>query len=179
MNEQELRNTIREYLEFMLSEQDLETNLFSPAEEKFLAKFVELESTSLGIYFHKVLSRNNKIVYHYSFIYDGTVDVITNIKKQCNVINRVIEKTEKYTLCILCDYLIRHTHLYRENIDNPINIVDTIAIIVHFLIDSNISSLAIIHDSLHSHDHHRPGLHIDINPHTNVNPDNDPVGIHP
>ena len=56
MNEQELRNTIREYLEFMLSEQDLETNLFSPAEEKFLAKFVELESNSLGILYAKDLT---------------------------------------------------------------------------------------------------------------------------
>ena len=60
MNEQELRNIIREYLEFMLSEQDIETSLFSPAEEKFLAKFVELESTSLGILYQR-LNRYERI----------------------------------------------------------------------------------------------------------------------
>ena len=47
MNESSLRHIIREYLTSMLIEQDIETSLFSPAEEKFLATFVKLESNSL------------------------------------------------------------------------------------------------------------------------------------
>ena len=61
MNEQELRNIIREYLEFMLSEQEIETSLFSPAEEKFLAKFVELKSSSLGILYAKDFKNTIKL----------------------------------------------------------------------------------------------------------------------
>ena len=55
MNETILRNIIRENLLSGLQEQELETSLFSPGEEKFLAKFVELESTSLGILYSKDL----------------------------------------------------------------------------------------------------------------------------
>ena len=56
MNESSLRHIIREYLTSMLIEQDIETSLFSPAEEKFLATFVKLESNSLGILYAKSLT---------------------------------------------------------------------------------------------------------------------------
>ena len=55
MNETILRNIIRENLSLGLQEQELETSLFSLGEEKFLAKFVELESNSLGILYSKDL----------------------------------------------------------------------------------------------------------------------------
>ena len=55
MNETILRNIIRENLSLGLQEQELETSLFSSGEEKFLAKFVELESNSLGILYSKDL----------------------------------------------------------------------------------------------------------------------------
>ena len=49
MNQKFIRNIIREELLSALNEEDIETTLFTPAEEKFLAKFVELGSQSLGI----------------------------------------------------------------------------------------------------------------------------------
>jgi len=55
MNELSLRHIIREQL-LDIYEQDIETSLFSPAEEKFLATFVKLESTSLGILYAKDLT---------------------------------------------------------------------------------------------------------------------------
>ncbi len=53
MNEQELRNIICEYIEKTLSEQDIEVSPFSPEEEKFLAKFFELKTNSIGILYAK------------------------------------------------------------------------------------------------------------------------------
>ena len=53
MNEQSLRNIIRNQLLSMLTEADIETSLFSPEEEKFLAKFPELNTTSFGILYSK------------------------------------------------------------------------------------------------------------------------------
>ena len=49
MNESILRNIIREHLLESLSEQTIETTLFSPEEEKFLSTFTKLGATSLGI----------------------------------------------------------------------------------------------------------------------------------
>ena len=49
MNESILRNIIRGHLLESLSEQTIETTLFSPEEEKFLATFTKLGATSLGI----------------------------------------------------------------------------------------------------------------------------------
>ena len=49
MNQKFIRNIIREELLSALNEEDIETTVFTPAEEKFLAKFVELGSQSLGI----------------------------------------------------------------------------------------------------------------------------------
>ena len=56
MKEQNLRNIIRESLISALKEQNNEEGVFSPAEEKFLAKFVELGATSVGI-----LYSNNEV----------------------------------------------------------------------------------------------------------------------
>jgi hypothetical protein len=81
MNEQELRNTIREYLEFMLSEQDIETSLFSPAEEKFLAKFVELESTSLGILYAKSLTGIREFLNRSGKDFNLTPAILNNLLK--------------------------------------------------------------------------------------------------
>jgi hypothetical protein len=53
MNESILRNIIREHLLESLSEQTIETTLFSPEEEKFLATFTKLGATSLGILYAK------------------------------------------------------------------------------------------------------------------------------
>ncbi len=49
MNESILRNIIRDHLLESLSEQTIETTLFSPEEEKFLSTFTKLGATSLGI----------------------------------------------------------------------------------------------------------------------------------
>ena len=49
MSEKYLRNIIRNQLLAVLNEQDLETSPFTAAEEKFLAKFAELGTKSLGI----------------------------------------------------------------------------------------------------------------------------------
>lgn len=49
MNKSILRNIIRGHLLESLSEQTIETTLFSPEEEKFLATFTKLGATSLGI----------------------------------------------------------------------------------------------------------------------------------
>jgi hypothetical protein len=49
MNDKFIRNIIREELISALDEQEIETSPFTPAEEKFLAKFNELGTTSLGI----------------------------------------------------------------------------------------------------------------------------------
>ena len=53
MNEQLLRNIVRNQLLSMLTEADIETSLFSPEEEKFLAKFFELKTNSIGILYAK------------------------------------------------------------------------------------------------------------------------------
>ena len=47
--EEMIRHIIREELLSALREEELETSPFTPEEEKFLAKFVELGTTSLGI----------------------------------------------------------------------------------------------------------------------------------
>ena len=49
MNQEFIRNIIREEILSILNEEDIETTVFTPAEEKFLAKFVELGAQSLGI----------------------------------------------------------------------------------------------------------------------------------
>jgi hypothetical protein len=49
MKDVNLRNIIREELLDALKEQEIPTSPFSEAEEKFLAKFAELGSRSLGI----------------------------------------------------------------------------------------------------------------------------------
>lgn len=49
MNPKYIRNIIREELLSALNESDIETTVFTPAEEKFVAKFVELGAQSLGI----------------------------------------------------------------------------------------------------------------------------------
>jgi len=49
MSDEYLRHIIREELLSNLTEEDIQTSPFSPAEEKFLAKFVELGAQSLGI----------------------------------------------------------------------------------------------------------------------------------
>ena len=49
MNENYIRHIVREHLLAVLNEQEIETSPFTENEEKFLAKFVELGTTSLGI----------------------------------------------------------------------------------------------------------------------------------
>ena len=49
MNENYIRNIVRERLLSVLNEEEIEDSPFTPAEEKFLAKFVELGTTSVGI----------------------------------------------------------------------------------------------------------------------------------
>ena len=53
MKEHILRNIIREELISAIKEQEMDDGVFSPAEEKFLSKFVELGATSLGILYTK------------------------------------------------------------------------------------------------------------------------------
>ena len=79
MNEQELRNIIREYLEFMLSEQEIETSLFSPEEEKFLAKFVELKSSSLGILYAKDLTGMREFLNRSGKDFNLTPQILNNL----------------------------------------------------------------------------------------------------
>jgi len=88
MNEQELRNIIREYIEKTLSEQDIEVSPFSPEEEKFLAKFFELKTDSIGILYAKdatgvreFLNRSGKDFnltpnILYSLLKQGTISIV-------------------------------------------------------------------------------------------------------
>ena len=47
MTNEYIRNIIREEIISVLNEEDIETTVFTPEEEKFLAKFVELGAQSL------------------------------------------------------------------------------------------------------------------------------------
>jgi len=49
MNENYIRHIVREHLLSILNEAEIEESPFTPAEEKFLAKFAELGTTSMGI----------------------------------------------------------------------------------------------------------------------------------
>ena len=49
MNENYIRHIVREHLLSILNEEEIEESPFTPDEEKFLAKFVELGTTSMGI----------------------------------------------------------------------------------------------------------------------------------
>ena len=53
MNDKQVRNIVREYMEKMVIEQDIEISPYTPEEEKFLAKFPELKTTSIGIIYSK------------------------------------------------------------------------------------------------------------------------------
>ena len=53
MNDKQIRNIVREYMEKMIIEQDIEISPYTPEEEKFLAKFAELKTTSIGIIYSK------------------------------------------------------------------------------------------------------------------------------
>ena len=49
MNENYIRHIVREHLLSVLNEEEIEESPFTPAEEKFLAKFAELGTTAMGI----------------------------------------------------------------------------------------------------------------------------------
>tara|TARA_A100000172_G_scaffold81116_1_gene73081 strand:- start:2446 stop:4107 length:1662 start_codon:yes stop_codon:yes gene_type:complete len=53
MNNKQIRNIVREYMENIIIEQDIEISPYTPEEEKFLAKFPELKTTSIGIIYSK------------------------------------------------------------------------------------------------------------------------------
>lgn len=81
MNESSLRHIIREYLTSMLIEQDIETSLFSPAEEKFLATFVKLGSNSLGILYAKSLTGIREFLNRSGKDFNLTPAVLNNLLK--------------------------------------------------------------------------------------------------
>ena len=81
MNESSLRHIIREYLTSMLIEQDIETSLFSPAEEKFLATFVKLESNSLGILYAKSLTGIREFLNRSGKDFNLTPAILNNLLK--------------------------------------------------------------------------------------------------
>lgn len=88
MNEQQLRNIIRTHFEKMLLEQDIEVSPYSPEEEKFLAKFFELKTDSIGILYAKdatgvreFLNRSGKDFnltpnILYSLLKQGTISIV-------------------------------------------------------------------------------------------------------
>ena len=88
MNEEKLRNIIRNHFEKMLLEQDIELSPYTPEEEKFLAKFFELKTTSIGILYSKdatgvreFLNRSGKDfnltpnIFH-SLLKQGTISIV-------------------------------------------------------------------------------------------------------
>jgi len=81
MKEQYLRNIIRESLLGKLNEQESEDGVFSPAEEKFLAKFVELGATSLGILYTKNSVGIREFLMRSGKDYNLTPDVLSKLMK--------------------------------------------------------------------------------------------------
>ena len=81
MNENILRNIIRESLISALTEQENESGVFSPAEEKFLAKFVELGATSLGILYTKNEVGIREFLMRSGKDYNLTPDVLSKLMK--------------------------------------------------------------------------------------------------
>jgi len=78
MNEQKLRNIIREYLKKMLFEQNLDISPFTPAEEKFLAKFAEFETNSLGIIYTNNITGKREFLNRSGKDYNLTPEVLDN-----------------------------------------------------------------------------------------------------
>ena len=81
MKEQFLRNIIRESLLGKLNEQESDAGVFSPAEEKFLAKFVELGATSLGILYTKNSVGIREFLMRSGKDYNLTPDVLSKLMK--------------------------------------------------------------------------------------------------
>ena len=81
MKEQNLRNIIRESLISALKEQNNEEGVFSAAEEKFLAKFVELGATSLGILYNKNEVGIREFLMRSGKDYNLTPDVLSKLMK--------------------------------------------------------------------------------------------------
>ena len=81
MRHQKLRNIVREQLLAMLKEQEIQTSLFSPEEEKFLAKFVELKSSSLGILYSKDLTGMREFLNRSGKDFNLTPQVLNNLLK--------------------------------------------------------------------------------------------------
>jgi hypothetical protein len=79
MNESILRNIIRDQLLERLSEQTIETTLFSPAEEKFLSAFVKTQSTSLGILYAKDLTGIREFLNRSGKDFDLTPQILNNL----------------------------------------------------------------------------------------------------
>ena len=91
MNESVLRHIVREQLLNMLSEVNIETDLFTPAEEKFLAKFVELEATSLGILYSKDFVGVREFLNRSGKDFNLTPQVFNNL-----LTNKTISISKKY-----------------------------------------------------------------------------------
>ena len=79
MNESILRNIIREHLLENLTEQTIETSLFSTEEEKFLSAFVKTKSTSLGILYAKDLTGIREFLNRSGKDFDLTPQVLNNL----------------------------------------------------------------------------------------------------
>ncbi len=101
MNQEFIRNIIREELLSILNEEDIETTVFTPAEEKFLGNFVKLGAQSLGIIYapneigiREFLGRSGKD-------FDLTPDVLSKLVKD-KIISIVpyggYSRNEDYTL---------------------------------------------------------------------------------
>ena len=101
MNNKFLRNIIREELVSAINEEEIETSPFTPAEQKFLAKFAELGTRSLGIIYapneigiREFLGRSGKEL-------NLTPDVLSRLLKD-NIISIVpyggYSRNEDYTI---------------------------------------------------------------------------------
>ena len=78
MNEKELRNIIREHLIKSLFEQE-DVSPFTPAEEKFLAKFAEFETNSLGILYTNNLTGKREFLNRSGKDYNLTPEILNNL----------------------------------------------------------------------------------------------------
>jgi len=81
MTEQELRNIIRNQLNSKLFEQEIEISPYSEAEEKFLGKFAELETTSLGILYTNNITGIREFLNRSGKDFNLTPEILMNLLK--------------------------------------------------------------------------------------------------
>ena len=85
MNDKQVRNIVREYMEKMIIEQDIEISPYTPEEEKFLAKFPELKTTSIGIIYSKDTTGVREFLNRSGKDFNLTPDILHSLLKKGTV----------------------------------------------------------------------------------------------